>query len=318
MRALIILALLAGAGYGGWYWLSHRSADATEADPFDSQAAVTAQAAPLPAAAQKAWDEAEALWSAAGGQAAQSQQAPRMARLYTQALQAMYNLPGNHDREAKLIAERLQPLGEALFFTKARFGDDPSGLMGVHVVAPGENPDAIARALGMSRELLNRLRGKDVNDANLRAGETLKIVKVKEKGGFQLHIDLSDYVMDLTIGGVFAKRYIISHGAKESPTPTGRTALTDRVWHPQWTHPQTKKVMPYGDPENILGPIWLPFDAKQLGQNGIGIHGYTGADAKMQAMVSNGCIRLQNQDAEELYQLISSPQRAPTTVENVP
>jgi hypothetical protein len=42
------------------------------------------------------------------------------------------------------------------------------------------------------------------------------------------------------------------------------------------------------------------------GASGIGIHGYTGADAKMQVQASNGCIRMQNQDAEEIYQLIKN------------
>jgi lipoprotein-anchoring transpeptidase ErfK/SrfK len=314
MRAFLILLVLAAAGAGGWYWYTHRPAAAeTAVDPFDTQAQVTATA-PLPAAAQKALDEAEQLWSAAGGGAAQSPQAPRIALLYTQAIEAMANLPGNHDRAARLVADRLEPLGQALFFSKARYAEDATGLFAVHTVSAGENPDAIARQYGMSREFLNRLRGKDVNDSNLRVGETLKVLKLKDKGGFALRIDLSDFVMDLTVGGIFAKRYIISHGAVESPTPVGTTQVTDRVWHPQWTHPQTKKVIPYGDPENILGPIWLPFDAKLLGQSGIGIHGYTGADAKMQAKVSNGCIRLQNQDAEELYQVLSHPQRVGTRI----
>lgn len=314
MRAIAILLLLAAAGAGGWWWWTHRKpAPTADENPFVTSPTTTPQAA-LPAAAAKARDEADALWSKAGGDLAAFPETPRLARLYTQVLLAMYDLPGGHDAEQKLVDERLTPLGQALFFSKARWPQDASGLMDVHVVAPGENPDAIARGLGMSRELLNRMRGKDVNDANVRAGETLKVIKVKDAGGYELRIGLADYTMDLIIGGAFAKRYIISHGAASSPTPVGRTHLTDRVWHPAWTHPQTKRVMAYGDPDNILGPIWLPFDAKELGTSGIGVHGYTGADGKMQAQVSNGCIRMQNQDAEEVFQLISHPQRAPTLV----
>jgi len=237
-----------------------------------------------------------------------------MAKLYSQVLLAMYGLPGGHDAEATLLRDRLTPLGEALFFSKAKWPNDDSGLMGVHSVSPGENPDAIARSYGMSRELLNRLRGKDVNSADLRSGETIKVIKIKDAGGNLIEVDLSDYTLDLYIGGVFAKRYTIAHGAAESPTPIGTTQITNRVWHPQWTHPTNKKVLSYGDPENILGPIWLAFDAKLLGASSIGIHGYTGIDGKMQAQVSNGCIRMQNQDAEELFQLIANPDRAQTAV----
>lgn len=313
MRALIALVLVAAAVGGGWYWYTHRL-PAGEDNPFEPTTPLASKVDPLPAAAKTLLDEAEALWSQAGGDAATGASAPRIARLYSQVLRAYYDLAGQHDAEAALIRDRLAPLGQALFFSKAKWVSDDTGLMAVHSVSPGENPDAIARSYGMSRECLNRLRGKDANSADLRSGESIKVVKVKEAGGYHIDIDLSDYTLDLFIGGVFAKRYVITHGAKESPTPTGTTQLVDRVWHPQWTHPQTKKVIAYGDPENILGPIWLPFDAKLLGASGIGIHGYTGADAQMQVQASNGCIRMQNEDAEELFQLISHPQRAPTSI----
>lgn len=312
MRAFIILLILAAAVAGGWYWYTHRPAE-SEANPFEPTTPLATKIDPLPAEAKKLLDEAESLWAQAGGDAT-APSAPRIARLYSQVLQAHYGLSGQHDAEAALVRDRLAPLGQALFFSKAKWVSDDTGLMAVHNVSPGENPDAIARSYGMSREFLNRLRGKDANSADLRSGESVKVVRIKDAGGYHIDIDLSDYTLDLFIGGVFAKRYVITHGAKESPTPVGKSQLVDRVWHPQWTHPQTKKVMAYGDPENILGPIWLPFDAKLLGASGIGIHGYTGADAQMQVQASNGCIRMQNDDAEELFQLISHPQRAPTSI----
>lgn len=314
MRAIVILLLLAAATGGGWYWWSHRgTATAGEENPFSTTPTAT-RVDPLPPAAAELLAKAETLWSQAGADAPQAPTAPQLAKLYSQVLLAMYDLAGQHDAEDALLRDRLVPLGQALFFSKARWPDDPTGVIAAHSVSPGENPDAIARSYGMSREFLNRLRGKDPNAADLRAGDTLKVVKVKEAGGFRIEIDLSDYTLDLFIGGLFAKRYNISIGAPDSPTPTGTTQLTDRVWHPPWTHPQKKVVYQYGDPENILGPIWLPFDAKLLGTAGIGIHGYTGADQRLGAQVSNGCIRMQNQEAEELYQILSHPQRAPTAV----
>jgi len=268
-------------------------------------------------AAKQSLDEADTLWNAAGGDPVTGAQAPNMARLYSTALRGLYNQPGLKDREEALIKDRLSPLAQALFFSKTNWPADR--LFGTHVVSSGENPEAIAKKYGMSREFLNRLRGKDVNDSKLRIGDSLKILRLNEQQGadkgFALRIDKGDYVMDLFIGGMFAKRYIISHGAKESPTPNGKTRLINRVYHPDWTHPITKQVLKFGDPENILGPIWMPFDAKELGESGIGIHGYTGVDGKMQAQVSHGCIRLQNADAEEFYQILSHPDRSPCAVE---
>ncbi len=313
MRKFLFLLVLAAAGWGAWSWYTHHNASSSD-NPFGPTDTVATPAAPLPTEAKLALDQADALWSQAGADAPRSPAAPRMAKLYSQVLLAMYDLPGNHDAEEALIRDRLNPLGESIFFSRARWPDDDSGLMGVHLTEPGQSPDGISRQYGMSQEFLNRLRGKEANSADLRVGETLKIVKVKDSGGYRIEIDLSDYTLDLFIGEAFAKRYIITHGAKESPTPIGTTQLANRVWHPQWTHPVKKMVYQYGDPENILGPIWLPFDAEMLGTSGIGIHGYTGSDAQMQVQASNGCIRMQNQDAEELFQLIAHPQRAPTAV----
>jgi hypothetical protein len=312
MNKLLLLLVLGAAAGGGWYWWSQRGAGSD--DPFGPTDTLATPAAPLPPAAKQALDQAEALWSQAGAEAPQAASAPRMARLYSQVLLAMYDLPGSHDAEEKLVHERLAPLGQALFFSTAKWPSDDSGLLAVHVAESGQSPDGIAREYGMPQELFNRLRNKPPTSSELRVGETVKVVKVREAGGNRIEIDLSDFSLDLFIGGAFAKRYIITHGAKASPTPVGTTQLTNRVWHPAWTHPQSKEVYQYGDERNILGPIWLAFDAKLLGASGIGIHGYTGADATMQVQASNGCIRMQNQDAEELYQLIAHPGRAPTAV----
>lgn len=312
MRWLIVAVLALALAAGGWWWLARTPAAAE--NPFLPSSPEAQSAPALPPAAQRALDEAEALWRQAGPDPATSPQAPRMARLYSEALLALYDLPGQHDREERLIRERLGPLGQALFFSTARWSEDETGLMAVHTVAAGQTPDGIARQYGMSMEFLNRLRGKPPTASDLRVGETLKVVRVRERGGYRIEIDLSDFTLDLFVGGVFAKRYNISHGAKESPTPAGETRLVNRVWHPQWTHPTKKVVYEYGHPENILGPVWLPFDAQMLGASGIGIHGYTGADAQLRAQVSNGCIRMQNADVEELYQTLAHPQRTPTAV----
>ncbi len=169
----------------------------------------------------------------------------------------------------------------------------------------------------MSQQFLNRLRGRnDPNDEHLQVGEVLKVVAVKDKG-FLLHIDKGHFCMDCFVGGLFAKRYPISHGSKETPTPVGKAHVTVREWHPDWTHPTTHQVIHYGEPGHILGPMWLALDAQELGQEGIGIHGYTGENAGPGKLASSGCIRLLNDDAIELYNTLSQPGLTPTAVEIV-
>ena len=53
-----------------------------------------------------------------------------------------------------------------------------------------------------------------------------------------------------------------------------------------------------GSPENSLGTRWLGFDKK-----GYGIHGTVEPETIGQ-QVSQGCVRMLNEDVEELYDLL--------------
>lgn len=273
--------------------------------------------AAVPAAVKADYDKAEALWKEAGaaGNVVTAKSAPQIARLYSTVLQALYNQPGAKALEDQLVETRLTPLGTALFFTKTRYSDDP--LFGVHSVVSGDVPDKIAKSYGMSYQQLNRLRNRDINDAALRAGETLKVIKTKENGGCLLHADKSDYYVDAYVGGVFARRYDISIGAPESPTPLGKTQVTDLVFDPPWTDPKSGEVYQPKDPRNILGGVWIALSPEGIGQTGIGLHGYTGEDQTLRQQASNGCLRLGNEAIKELAYLIAHPNRTPTTVEIV-
>jgi lipoprotein-anchoring transpeptidase ErfK/SrfK len=340
MRAFLFLVVVALAVGGWWFWHKHKQQAHAQADQGEPVLGAgggatvapqggAAQLAPPPGTgsapadltpeAKQALDQADALWAKAGADATTGPAAVEIAAAYTQALRAIYTVPGAHEREEALVHDRLAPLGQSLFYSKTRIGDDATGTIAVHVAAPGENPTLIARKYGMSMQFLNRLRGREAGDGNLSVGEALKVVKLRDKGGFAIRVNKSGFYLDCFVAGVFAKRYPVSVGKKESPTPVGRTHLVGREWHPDWTDTSANPhhVYHYGDPGNILGPIWLPFNAQELGQAGIGIHGYTGADSQIGTGASHGCVRLKNDDAEELYNTLSQPDLSPTAVEIV-
>ncbi len=335
MRTLVILLLLCGAGFVAWKWYGGRSAAPA---PVTAPAAggngpATSQPtsgnggfgdsgqidAPLPQELKAAYDQAEALWAAQGKDGAPvSVKAPLLDKLYSKVLQGIYNKPEHKALELRLVAERLTPLGNELFFSKTRYPEDETGILQLHEALPGENPDRIAKHYGMSVELLNRLRGMtNLTDSSLHAGDRVKVVAAREKGGYLLHVKKKDFYLDCYIAGLFARRYAISIGAKETPTPVGKTRLVDRVLDPPWTDPHTHEEYKPGDPRNILGGVWMSFSPDGIGQSGLGIHGYTGPDARMQAMVSNGCVRLDTIQAKELYQTLPHPERCQTQVEIV-
>jgi hypothetical protein len=160
-------------------------------------------------------------------------------------------------------------------------------------VQPGDTLGKIAARADTTIELLkamNRMTGNQV-----RLGRKMKVLYEP----FAVEIDKSDNVLVLTLGGQFFKRYQVSTGAKAN-TPVGDFVLTDRIVHPDWWHPETKESIPYGAPGHRIGTHWLGWDVK-----GFGIHG-TDEPEKIGQGVSLGCVRMRNEEVEELYMLLPS------------
>ncbi|QAS54261.1 L,D-transpeptidase [Halobacillus litoralis] len=88
-------------------------------------------------------------------------------------------------------------------------------------------------------------------------------------------------------------------GKTKELTPEGRFHIKVKAKDPYYR----KKNIPGGDPDNPLGSRWIGFDA--LGTDGriYGIHG-TNRPESIGKSVSAGCIRLNNEDVEKLYELV--------------
>ncbi len=267
--------------------------EAPESDELDAQLA-------------QRLEKADAAWQKvvdAGQDPAGHQQAPSLLAAYTAALRATYNKPALKELQQRLVEERLSPLGERIFFTGVVHEDPDHPYFLHHSVAPGETPGRIGRGYGISEEYVMLLNGID-DPTRLQVGERLKVVRTKEQG-FSIHVDKSGYYLDLYICDLFARRYPVGIGAPETPTPTGKAQIDTRAWHPKWTMPDGR-VVPYGHPDNILGPIWLRLRPDQIQQAGIGIHGYDGdPEQAVRVKASNGCVRMRNEDAIQLYRVLT-------------
>ena len=66
--------------------------------------------------------------------------------------------------------------------------------------------------------------------------------------------------------------------------------------NPVWYH--KGEIVPPGTPDNFLGTRWLGFDLPQYG-----IHGTVEPQLIGQS-VSHGCVRMHNEDVEELFTYI--------------
>lgn len=88
-------------------------------------------------------------------------------------------------------------------------------------------------------------------------------------------------------------------GQSKDLTPEGLFTITVKAPDPYYR----KKNIPGGDPDNPLGSRWIGFDAENTDGRTYGIHG-TNNPASIGKKISQGCIRLQNEAVESLYEYI--------------
>lgn len=206
--------------------------------------------------------------------------------LYSQAL----FLETSEERR-QLIRKHLDELNNTLFFSTT-----PSPDFLVYEVKPGDNLTKIAKQYGTTAELLMKLNRK--SSSLIRIGEPLRVLK----GRLSILVDKSDFRLTLLLNGNYLKQYPIGIGRNDK-TPEGKFIVETKMKEPTWFAPDGK-VYPYGNPQNILGTRWISFQ-NQPGLTGYGIHGTTEPES-IGTDSSNGCIRMFNQDVEELYDYVTA------------
>ena len=108
-------------------------------------------------------------------------------------------------------------------------------------------------------------------------------------------VSIPDHKLALVENGRVVKVYKVAVGAPDSPTPEGEFRIVRRLSDPTYYHPGV--VIPPG-PDNPLGPRWIGLNLK-----GFGIHG-TNQPGSIGHRASHGCIRMRNEDVEELFALV--------------
>jgi len=159
----------------------------------------------------------------------------------------------------------------------------------LYEVKAGDSLYKIAQENNTTVELLmksNALKGELIYP-----GMKLKVVK----GEFSILVDRSANRLYLKEGDEVIKKYRVATGENLS-TPLGTFTIENKLSDPTWYH--ENKVIPPGDPENILGTRWLGFSIPTFG-----IHGTTLPES-IGTFSSSGCVRMLNEDVEELYSIV--------------
>jgi lipoprotein-anchoring transpeptidase ErfK/SrfK len=296
VTGLIVLAVTL-AVIGVWIWIDSRSYKGPEEKP----AAKTETPAPAPASAVPA----PAAPSAAASQAPASSVDPRAQQIFTraQSLAAAGSLEQARDLLGEVIStateesmknNAMRVLGRIniqLFLSAKAMPEKKT-----YVVQPGDSLDKIARQNKTTVDLIRKMN-KVENNA-IYPGGRLLIPAVP----FVVQVDKSARTLDLTMNGKIFKRYSVGLGVN-GKTPVGKFATVVHQTNPDWTQPGGG-IIKFGDPRNILGTRWMSIqDATRPEIKGFGIHGTPLRDS-IGAETSNGCVRMLNEDVEELYLLI--------------
>ncbi len=166
-----------------------------------------------------------------------------------------------------------------------------------YVVKTGDSLARIAKQFGTTVELVqmsNQVRGHMI-----RPGDRMRVFNAP----FSLRISKSRNELEVYAGGRFFKRYQVGTG-KHGTTPAGIFVINDKIPEPPWWRPDGQ-VVPFGDKDNVLGTRWLSLKPVEGTDpvRGYGIHG-TWEPETIGKQASAGCVRLLNEDVEQLYILL--------------
>lgn len=164
--------------------------------------------------------------------------------------------------------------------------DSPSIL---YEVKKGDNLTRIAKAHQVTAGFIKKVNG--LSDDKLIPEKKLKIPTYR----LSLWVDKSENTLLLKGDAQTLKTYVVSTGTNNS-TPIGVFKITDKLIDPTWY--KAGAVVPHDSPQNVLGTRWMGITAK-----GYGIHG-TVEPEKLGQQVTAGCVRMKNEEVEELYDLV--------------
>lgn len=163
----------------------------------------------------------------------------------------------------------------------------------IYAVRSGDTISSIARTHNTKIELIKLANNK--LDDRIVPGQTLKITAVMP----EIVVNLKKFELTLLWQGQVVRSFPVGIG-QDNATPTGEFYIDTKLKNPPWY--SKKGVIPYGHPDNILGTRWMGLKDTP-DHSGYGIHGTT-EPKSVPGATSAGCVRMRNEDVEELFEWV--------------
>jgi len=183
------------------------------------------------------------------------------------------------------ILDNLSEVNTSLLFSPI---ETPESQM--YRIRPGDSLANIAAKFNTTIELIKESNRMEAN--YIRPNDLIKVPTAK----FSIMISKKLNTLTLYANGHFFKRYRVGTG-KYNKTPEGTFKIINKLKEPVWYKPDGG-IIPFGEKGNLLGTRWMGISFP-----GYGIHGTWEPDT-IGYQSSAGCVRLLNDQVEELYKIV--------------
>ena len=168
-----------------------------------------------------------------------------------------------------------------------------------HTIVAGDSLSKLAKRYKTTVETIKKTNNIPAERDTVFAGQSLSIYA----GFWSVKAIKSQFKLILFDQNRVFKVYDIATG-RQNRTPVAKFTIKTKQKNPDWCPPG--RVVPSGHPDNPLGTRWMGLkevDKTYSQHQGYGIHGTADPDS-IGSSASNGCLRLRNEDVEELYDIL--------------
>ncbi|MFA6850075.1 MAG: L,D-transpeptidase, partial [Selenomonadaceae bacterium] len=132
---------------------------------------------------------------------------------------------------------------------------------------------------------------------NADTENTLKKTNTMESSK-KIIVNLASCSLAFYINNTKVRLYPVAVGTIYTPTPVGNYSILEKEVNPEWISPENEAMQIASGEDNPLGYRWMRF------WGNYGIHG-TNRPESVGRYVSNGCLRLKEANAEEIFDLVT-------------
>jgi len=179
-----------------------------------------------------------------------------------------------------------------------------------YVIKHGDSLSRIARTQKTTVQALQRMNELSKTSSVIHPGNSLYYIE----GLWSIKVSKSQYTLSLYLNENLYRVYKVGVG-RQDRTPVGAFEILNKSMRPTWA-PPGREPLPYGHPDNIIGTRWMglkPIENTDMNIRGYGIHGTVDPDS-VGTPSSAGCVRLRNEEVEELFDFIPEPTAEKTRV----